>query len=131
MNIWFLTGTALLIGAATAHSLLGEKVTLRRLYRHADDGTPDGRRASDEPTTRQTLRLTWHSLSVALLGYALLLLVAGLNVRAYANVGVEAVRVLAVVLLALALLSLSVARGRHVGWIWYAAAAVVTWVGAA
>jgi len=128
VNFWFLTGTALLIGAATAHSLLGEKVTLRRLDRHADD---EARRAPDDPTARRTLRLTWHSLSVALLGYALLLLVAGLNVRAYANVGADAVRMLAAALFALALLSLFVARGRHVGWIWYAAAAVVTWVGAA
>jgi hypothetical protein len=38
MNWWLLAGGVLVLGAALAHSLLGEKVVLRRVYRHSESG---------------------------------------------------------------------------------------------
>ena len=92
MNLWLLAGGLLLLGAAVAHSLLGEKLVLQRLFRRADGADAQSRRASDDPTLRATLRLV------------------------------------AATFLALTVLSLVIARGRHIGWMWYAAAAVAAWL---
>lgn len=127
MNPWLLAGGLLVLGAATAHSLLGEKVVLRRLFRRTGEEHAPGRRASDDPQLRALLRLTWHSVSVALVGLAALLFAAAVR----ADVATTAtLRVVAATLLGLALLSLLIARGRHIGWMWYAVAALTTWMSA-
>ncbi|MBX3175069.1 MAG: hypothetical protein KF709_11690 [Gemmatimonadaceae bacterium] len=123
MSPWLLVSGFLLLGAAMAHSLIGEKVILKRLFRRTEDRDEPARRATDDPTLRATLRLAWHSLSVALAGFAVLLTTAAF-LPASDAVGSALVGPVAVTMLALALLSLGIARGRHVGWMWYAAAAV-------
>lgn len=123
MSLWLLVGGLLLLGAAVVHSLVGEKVVLARLFRRAADREEPSRRASDDPSLRATLRLSWHSLSVALAGFAALMLTAAFQAPSDA-VGWALVRLVAATMLALVLLSLLIARGRHVGWMWYAAAAV-------
>lgn len=128
MNGWLLTAGVLLFGSAMAHALTGEKVILPRLFRHPSDaGT--SRRAADDPTTRQAVRLAWHSVTIALIGYALLLLLAAFDADAFGSAWLGTTKLLATVLAALAVLSLFMARGRHVGWMWYAAAAMTTWLG--
>lgn len=128
MNGWLLTAGVLLFGSAMAHALTGEKVILPRLFRHPSDaGT--SRRAADDPTTRQAVRLAWHSVTIALIGYALLLLLAAFDADAFGSAWLGTTNLLATVLAALAALSLFMARGRHVGWMWYAAAAMTTWLG--
>lgn len=128
MNGWLLTAGVLLFGSAMAHALTGEKVILPRLFRHPSDaGT--SRRAADDPTTRQAVRLAWHSVTIALIGYALLLMLAAFDADAFGSAWLGTTSLLATVLAALAALSLFMARGRHVGWMWYAAAAMTTWLG--
>lgn len=128
MNGWLMTGCILLLGASMAHALTGEKVILPRLFRHpAEDGL--ARRAADDPSTRQAVRLAWHSVTIALLGYALLLVLAAFDANAFGSAWSAVTHLLAAVLAALAVLSLLIARGRHVGWMWYAAAAMTTWLG--
>lgn len=128
MNPWLMTGCLLLFGAAMAHALTGEKVILPRLFRHPADGSA-ARRAADDPSTRQAVRLAWHSLTLALVGYGLVLVLAAFDADAFGSAWVGTTRLLAAVLTALAALSLVIARGRHVGWMWYAAAAMTTWLG--
>lgn len=130
MNPWLLAGALLVLGAAVAHALLGEKVILPRLFRHAGDANLGHRRAADDPATRQTVRLAWHSLTVALVGYALILLIASLDGDVFGSAWGGTVRLMAGVLSALALLSLVITRGRHIGWMWFAMAAVAVWFGA-
>lgn len=128
MNGWLMTGCILLLGAAMAHALTGEKVILPRLFRHpVEGGVP--RRAADDPSTRQAVRLAWHSVTIALVGYALLLVLAAFDADAFGSAWFGVTRLLTAVLAALAALSLVIARGRHVGWMWYAAAATTTWLG--
>lgn len=128
MNGWLLTACVLLFGSAMAHALTGEKVILPRLFRHPTD-TGTTRRAADDPTTRQAVRLAWHSVTIALVGYALVLLLAAFDAEAFGSAWTGTTTLLAAVLAALAALSLIMARGRHVGWMWYAAAAVTIWLG--
>lgn len=128
MNAWLMTGCVLVLGAAVVHALTGEKVILPRLFRRHADG--EERRSAADPATQQAVRLAWHSLTVALVGDAVLLAMASLDANAFGNAWLGATRVLAGAMLALALLSLVLARGRNVGWMWYAAAAATTWLGA-
>jgi hypothetical protein len=128
MNWWLLAGGVLVLGAALAHSLLGEKVVLRRVYRHSENDAAQNRRAADDPVTRQTLRLAWHSLTVALLGFAGILLQAAFDGAAFGSSWRGTMMILSATFGALALLSLVIARGRHVGWMWFAAVAVATWL---
>ncbi len=128
MNWWSLTGAVLLLGAALAHSLVGEKVVLRRLYRRGGERAEVGRRTADDPSTRRAVRLAWHSLSLCLVGFAALLLTSGIDHRAV-GAGWDALApIIAATFAALTVLSLVVARGRHVGWMWYAAAVVASWL---
>ncbi len=130
MNPWLLAGSLLVLGAAAAHALLGEKVILPRLFRHAGDPDLGHRRAADDPATRQSVRLAWHSLTIALLGYAMLLLTASLDGDAFGGAWRETVLLLAGVLAGLALLALVMTRGRHIGWMWFAVAAAAVWIAA-
>ena len=128
MNGWLMTACVLLMGASMAHALTGEKVILPRLFRHPSDAG-SSRRAADDPSTRQAVRLAWHSVTIALVGYALVLLLAAFDADAFGSLWLGTTRLMAAVLAALAALSLVIARGRHVGWMWYAAAAMTTWLG--
>lgn len=128
MNLWLLSGALLVLGAAMAHSLLGEKVVLRRIHRRGGSEDGPNRRAADDPLTRQTLRLAWHSLSIALVGYAGILFLAAVDGATFGGSWRPTMRLLSATFAALALLSLVVARGRHVGWMWFAAVAVATWL---
>ena len=127
MNWWSLTGAVLLMGAALAHSLVGEKVVLRRLYRRGGDRAEVGRRSGDDASTRRAIRLAWHSLSVSLVGFAMLLLASGMDHRAVGAGWEVLAPVIAATFAGLTVLSLIISRGRHVGWMWYAAAAVAAW----
>ena len=128
MNIWLLLGALVLTGAAVAHSLVGEKVVLRRLYRRVGPRAEEGRRAGDDPSTRRAVRLAWHSVSIALLGYAMLLFTAAFDQAAFGDRWATVAQLLATTFAGLAVLSLVIAKGRHTGWMWYAAAAAMSWL---
>jgi hypothetical protein len=128
MNWWLLAAALLVLGSALAHSLLGEKVVLRRVYRHAHDTGGQNRRAADDPLTRQTIRLAWHSLTIALLGFAALLVQAGLSGLPHGNGWDVALKAISLTFGALSLLSLVIAKGRHIGWMWFLATAIAIWL---
>lgn len=127
MNGWLMTGAILLLGAALAHALTGEKVILPRLFRTAD--VPgESRRKADDPTTRHAVRVAWHTVTIGLVGYAALLALGAFDADAFGSAWYATTRLLSGILAAMAALSLLVARGRQIGWMWYAAAAVTTWL---
>lgn len=120
----------MLMGAALAHSLVGEKVVLRRLYRRGGARAEVGRRAGDDPSTRRAVRLAWHSLSVSLMGYAAILMSAGVDYIAVRDGWSAIAPLITVTFVGLTLLSLIISRGRHIGWMWYAAGAAAAWLSA-
>lgn len=102
-----------------AHSLLGERYLLIRLFRRSDLPRLFGGTAF----TTRTLRFAWHLTTVLMWGLAALLWQLGEGVsepRALA-------RTLAVTLFAAALLPLAITRGRHLSWLVLLAAAGLTW----
>ena len=93
---------------AFAHSMLGEKYILIRLFRRDDLPKLFG---SSDFTTR-TLRFAWHLTSIAWLGFAALLMRA-------ANGDAEegTLRIIGATFLISGLATLIASRGKHLAWI--------------
>lgn len=120
--------TGLVIAAALAaltgiaHSILGERYILIRLFRRQDLPKLFG----SDRFTRRTLRFAWHVTSVAWWGFAaLLLLVAGQRPPAAPGV----LSVIAGTFLATAVIAGIGSRGRHVSWIVFLSIAILAWLG--
>ena len=108
MSSLTLLAAVLALGIGVAHSFLGEKYILIRLFRRGDLPQLFG---GTEFTVR-TLRFAWHLTSVAWWGAAgLLLLLARGPISSTAVSGV-----LAAVFLASAGITLIASRGRHLAW---------------
>jgi len=116
MNIPLLAGAVLLLFVAVAHSYLGERYILMRLFR----------RVSLPPFTSRTLRLAWHVTSVLGLGFAAILFMlaspAGMSARA-------AAQIVSVTCALCALMAFAFSRGRHLSWIVFLAVALLAWFG--
>lgn len=92
-----------------AHSMLGERYILRRLFRRGD--LP--RLFGGTEFTRRTLRFAWHITTVAWFGFAALLVLAGRG-------GVTTscmLQVTGVTFLASGVLPLVLTRGKHLSWV--------------
>ncbi|HEY7512306.1 MAG TPA: hypothetical protein VIG50_18740 [Vicinamibacteria bacterium] len=115
-----LLAAALLVFVAAAHSFLGERYILVRLFRRADLPKLLG----SDAFTKQTLRFAWHLTSVAWLGFAGLL--------AAQAVGGSTWRVQQRLIAGTFALSAAAAgagsRGRHLSWIVFLAVAALVWV---
>jgi len=107
---------AVAIGAA--HSYLGERFILVRLFRRAD--LP--RLFGSDVFTKRTLRFAWHMTTVAWwgLGAVLVLVASGASER---STGAA----IAATFLATALLILIGSRGRHLAWIVFLVIAAAAW----
>jgi len=105
----------LAFGVGIAHSLLGEKYLLMRLFRRPDLPSLFG----GTRFTMRTLRFAWHITTVAWCGYGAMLWVASRDRLSQDN----ALTVLAITMLVTALLILIASRGRHLAWPVFAAIA--------
>jgi hypothetical protein len=113
-------GLAVLIAAA--HSYLGERYILIRLFRRGN--LPPLFGGTD--FTEQTLRFAWHITSVAWVGLAaLLLLLDSFGPAERARVAVVVVVVFGVT----GVVALVASRGRHLSWLIFFAIAALTWWG--
>lgn len=108
----------LLVALGLAHSVLGERYLLTRLFRR---DLP--RLFGSDAFTKRTLRFAWHLTTVAWWGMAALLL-AGLDDRA------AALRILSATFAASGLIALAGSRGRHLSWVVFFALAALTWAAA-
>ena len=121
MNILLLMAALLVLLVSVAHSYLGERYILTRLFRRADLPKLFG---SDE-FTRATLRFAWHITSLAWLGLGSVILVIG-------SVGPQAPMLAAIVsgtFAATGLVALVASRGRHLSWVVFFAIAALVWSG--
>ena len=117
MNL--LIAAALLVFIAAAHSYLGERYILIRLFRREDLPKLRG----SDWFTKRTLRFAWHITSVAWLGFAAILVVLSRQ-----PVGTNRVaRVVSATFLLSAAISGFGSRGRHYSWIVFLAIGVLTW----
>jgi hypothetical protein len=103
-----------------AHSVLGERYILTRLFRR---DLP--KLFGSDVFTKQTLRLAWHITSAMGLGFAILLI-------AMASPGAIDERTIATILASTFALSgiiaLVISRGAHLSWIVFFAVAALAWL---
>ncbi len=99
---------ALVVALALAHSFLGERYLLQRLFRRAD--LP--RLFGSAEFTRRTLRFAWHVTSVAWLGLAGVLVVLA---RPPISAGALGLAV-GLAFLVQGVMALVGSRGRHLSW---------------
>ena len=116
---------ALLVALGIAHSTLGERYILVRLFRHE---LP--RLFGSDWFTRRTLRFAWHLTSVAWIGLAVALVQLGgvdpLASRRWALLAIAGTFLVSGVVAAAA------SKGRHLSWIAFlAVAALVGWAAVA
>jgi hypothetical protein len=110
----------LVVLVVLAHSWLGERFILIRLFRRED--LP--RILGGADFTKRTLRMAWHVTSLLGLGLACLLVAMAAPGGASKHV---AGGIIAATFAASGLLSLVLCRGRHLSWIAFFAIAALTW----
>ena len=120
MHSGLLVAAGLLTLTAMAHSVLGERYILIRLFRR--DSLP--RLFGSDRFTRRTLRFAWHLTSVAWLGFAVLLVFLA---RETAPSSYVLLKVVSATFLLTALITALASRGKHLAWPVFLAVAVLTW----
>ncbi|WP_104399708.1 hypothetical protein [Vibrio penaeicida] len=114
-------GAFLLVMVAFAHSYLGERYILIRLFKRDDLPKTLG---SDE-FTKKTLRFAWHVTSVAWLGFAVILLVT-----VQPSISKEVIgQIIAMTFFIHFLIALFGSKGRHLSWIVFLAVSVLALLG--
>ncbi|MEW6704481.1 MAG: hypothetical protein AB1430_06480 [Pseudomonadota bacterium] len=107
----------LLVGISVAHSYLGERYLLMRLFRRCELPKLFG----SAEYTQRTLRFAWHVTSVAWLGFAALLMLAARAPLSTAALGWATAAVFGAHF-AIALVG---SRGRHYSWVVFLAVALL------
>lgn len=120
MKTGLLLAAALTVLTAAAHSFLGERYILIRLFRRED--LP--RLFGHDGFTRRTLRFAWHVTSVAWLGFAGLLVVLA---QEDAPDRAMLLQIVAATFLGTAVIAAIGSRGKHVSWIVFTAMALLIW----
>lgn len=123
MNFYFVAAAVLVVGIGIAHSWLGERYILMRLFRRQNMPHLFG---SDD-FTKRTLRFAWHITTVAWFGAAaLLLILASYPIDDSARMFS---RVIAATFLVSSIVALLGSRGRHLSWVVFLLIAVLVWMG--
>jgi hypothetical protein len=120
MNGALLAAATLAVFLAAAHSYLGERYILVRLFRREDLPKLFG----GTTFTKRTLRFAWHITSVMALGFAALLVALAPPGGAAPGI-VE--RIVAATSAACGMVALLGSRGRHLSWVVFFAIAALTW----
>jgi hypothetical protein len=107
----------LAFAVGVAHSVLGEKYILMRLFRRPDLPKLFG----DSNFTARTLRFAWHLTTIAWWGFAAMLALASRAQLTAENT----LQALAVTMLVTAAVILVASRGRHLAWAVFAAIACI------
>jgi hypothetical protein len=124
MNTPLVAAACLIFAVGVAHSYLGERHILIRLFRRPDLPKLLG----SDLFTRRTLRFAWHLTSVVWWGIAALLLTAARassGTLTLAQVG----GVVAATSLASAVVTFVGSRGQHLAWLAFLAVGALVWVG--
>jgi len=121
LSFLYLFAALLAFAVGVAHSFLGEKYILIRLFRRGDLPKLFG----GTEFTARTLRFAWHLTSVAWWGAAALLFLLAQGPISSAAVS----GVLAAVFLVSAGITVIVSRGRHLSWLVFLAISVIALYG--
>lgn len=122
MNTYFIIAGLLAFIIGLAHSVLGERYILIRLFKRE---LP--RLFGSDLFTKQTLRFAWHLTTAAWWGMAVIFV--ALALREVDNTSVIVVNIIAITFLVSAVVSLFGSRGRHFSWIVFILIAVFAWLG--
>jgi hypothetical protein len=117
-----LVAVILILAIGVAHSYLGEKYILTRLFRQS---LP--KLFGNDNFTRQTLRFAWHLTTVAWFGFAALLYLMYHGGPSRSNL----LLVIAITFAITALTALIASRGKHLSWLVFAAIAVICFLSVA
>jgi hypothetical protein len=118
MSTIAVTGAVIIFLVGAAHSYLGERYILIRLFRRQDLPHLFG----SDVFTKRTLRLAWHITTVGGWGLSVVLLQVAAG-AAPSSVGAT----IAGTSLICGLVALSVSRGRHLSWVAFFAVALLAW----
>lgn len=110
----------ILLFVGLAHSYLGERYILTRLFRRTDLPPLFG----SDAFTRHTLRFAWHITTLTWWGLAVLLIQLEEGV-AHGILG----RTIAVTALGCGIVAFVGSRGRHLAWLAFLAVALLAWFG--
>lgn len=113
MNTALIAAAVLAVLIGIAHSVLGERYILLRLFRR--DSLPE--LFGGVEFTKRTLRFAWHVTTLAWWGYAALLVVMARGATSLQS----AALVVAATFLSTGAVALVASRGRHLSWIVFAA----------
>jgi pimeloyl-ACP methyl ester carboxylesterase len=109
MSVLLYLAAFLAVAVGIAHSILGERYILVRLFRRSDlpklFGGPE--------FTARTLRFAWHITSVAWWGFAALMILLAGGTLSPANLSA----ILAATFLLTGFITLAISRGQHLAWI--------------
>lgn len=119
-SIWLNLAVGLAVALGIAHSVLGERYILQRLFRRPDLPTLFG----SDLFTKRTLRFAWHLTSIAWWGIAAAFVALGFN---SARGGVV---ILAGMFALSGIMALAASRGRHLAWVILLAIGLFAWLGA-
>ena len=111
----------LLIGAA--HSYLGERYILVRLFRHSDLPQLYG----SDTFPKQTLRFAWHLTTIAWIGLASVILIIVI-VPSPGQLS-AILKAISLTFFISAVVTLLGSRGRHFAWIVFLSISLLIWVG--
>ena len=123
MNYLLIIGVFLVVFIGLAHSLLGEKYILVRLFRRTDLPELFG---GDE-FTKQTLRFAWHLTTIAWIGFALIILI-GVIIPSPDQIS-SVLKTISVMFFISACLTLAASKGRHLAWIVFLFISLLVWMG--
>lgn len=123
MNFYFVVAASLILAIGVAHSWLGERYILMRLFRRQNIPHLLG----SDVFTKRTLRFAWHLTTVFWVGIAaMLLILASYPLDASARM---LSRVIAATFLVSAVAALVGSRGRHLSWVVFLLIAGMVWMG--
>lgn len=109
MSIFLYIAAFLIIVLGVAHSYLGEKYILIRLFRR--ENLP--KIFDNQEFTKRTLRFAWHITTVAWIGFAALLVHAGRGDLTISGT----LRIIGVTAIASGFLPIIFTGGRHLAWV--------------
>ena len=123
MNSLLIIGAILAVLVGLAHSYLGERYILIRLFRRTNLPKLFG----SDSFTKQTLRFAWHLNTVAWVGFASAILM-GIVIESLGQVS-AILKAISFTFLASSVVTLAATRGRHFAWIVFLAISILVWIG--
>lgn len=119
-----LVAAAMLIGlTGLAHSVLGERFILIRLFRRDDLPKIFG----SDWFTRRTLRFAWHLTTIAWWGLAVLLVLLARDEGGHSD---SLILVIGITSAVSAVITAAATKGRHLAWIVFVAVFLLCWFAA-